>query len=71
MRVYNIVENLTMTCGMDMPQIFVVDDPQLNAYASGIDKKSYAVTLTTGLINLLDDNELAGVVGHAFQQKMK
>ncbi len=64
MRVYNIVENLTMTCGMDMPQIFVVDDPQLNAYASGIDRKSYAVTLTTGLINLLDDNELAGVVGH-------
>ena len=64
MRVYNIVENLTMTCGMDMPQIYVVDDPQLNAFASGIDKKSYAVTLTTGLINLLDDNELAGVVGH-------
>lgn len=64
MRVYNIVENLTMTCGMDMPQIYVVNDPQLNAFASGIDKKSYAVTLTTGLINLLDDNELAGVVGH-------
>ncbi len=63
-RVYNIVENLTIACGMDMPQINVVDDPQLNAFASGIDKKSYTVTLTTGIINLLDDEELAGVVGH-------
>lgn len=63
-RVYNIVENLCMTCGMDMPQINVVDDPQLNAFASGIDKKSYTVTVTTGLMNLLSDDELAGVLGH-------
>lgn len=63
-RVYNIVENLTMTCGMDMPQINVVDDSQLNAFASGIDKKSYTVTVTTGLLNLLNDEELAGVIGH-------
>ena len=39
-RVYNIVENLTMTCGMDMPKINVIDDPQLNAFASGIDRSS-------------------------------
>lgn len=63
-RVYNIVENLCMTAGMDMPQINVVNDPQLNAFASGIDKKSYTVTVTTGLMNLLDDEELAGVIGH-------
>ncbi|MBQ0072581.1 MAG: M48 family metallopeptidase [Prevotella sp.] len=63
-RVYNIVENLCMTCGMDMPQINVVNDPQLNAFASGIDKKSYAVTVTTGLLDLLNDEELAGVIGH-------
>ena len=63
-RVYNIVENLCMTCGMDMPKINVVDDPQLNAFASGINKDTYAVTLTTGIINLLSDEELAGVVGH-------
>lgn len=63
-RVYNIVENLTMTCGMDMPKINVVDDPQLNAFASGIDKNSYTVTVTTGLLDLLDDEELAGVIGH-------
>lgn len=63
-RVYNIVENLCMTCNMDMPQINVVDDDQLNAFASGIDKKSYTVTVTTGLLNLLTDEELAGVLGH-------
>uniref|UniRef100_A0AB33IUL3 M48 family metallopeptidase n=1 Tax=Prevotella sp. GTC17254 TaxID=3236794 RepID=A0AB33IUL3_9BACT len=63
-RVYNIVENLCMTCNMDMPQINIVDDDQLNAFASGIDKKSYTVTVTTGLLNLLTDEELAGVLGH-------
>ncbi len=63
-RIYNIVENLCMTCGMDMPMINVVDDPQLNAFASGINKSSYTVTVTTGLMNLLDDEELAGVIGH-------
>lgn len=63
-RVYNIVENLCISCGMDMPQINIVDDPQLNAFASGIDKKSYTVTVTTGLLQLLDDAELEGVIGH-------
>lgn len=63
-RVYNIVENLTMTCGMPMPKINVIDTPELNAFASGIDEKSYTVTLTTGIIDMLDDDELAGVVGH-------
>lgn len=63
-RVYNIVENLTMTCGMDMPQINIIDSPELNAFASGIDKKSYTVTVTTGLCDYLDDDELAGVIGH-------
>lgn len=63
-RVYNIVENLCMTAGMDMPKINIVDDPQLNAFASGIDKKSYTVTVTSGLLQLLSDDELAGVLGH-------
>ena len=63
-RIYNIVENLTMTCGMPMPKINVIDDPQLNAFASGIDEKSYTVTVTTGICNRLNDAELAGVIGH-------
>ena len=63
-RIYNIVENLTMTCGMPMPKINIIDDPQLNAFASGIDEKSYTVTVTTGICNRLNDEELAGVIGH-------
>ncbi len=63
-RVYNIVENLTMSCGMPMPKINVIDDPQLNAFASGIDDDSYTVTVTTGICNRLNDEELAGVIGH-------
>ena len=63
-RIYNIVENLTMTCGMPMPKINIIDDPQLNAFASGIDEKSYTVTVTTGICERLNDDELAGVIGH-------
>lgn len=63
-RVYNIVENLTMACGMPMPQVNIIEDPQLNAFASGIDEKTYTVTVTTGLLERLDDDELAGVIGH-------
>lgn len=63
-RVYNIVENLCMTCGMEMPKINIIHDDMLNAFASGIDDKSYTVTVTTGLLDTLDDDELAGVIGH-------
>ena len=63
-RVYNIVENLTIACGMPMPKVNVIDTPELNAFASGIDNDSYTVTLTTGICDMLDDDELAGVVGH-------
>ncbi|MBR0037680.1 MAG: M48 family metallopeptidase [Bacteroidales bacterium] len=64
MRVYNIVENLCMAGGMNMPKVYVVEDPQLNAYASGISENTYAVTVTRGLLNKLNDEELAGVIGH-------
>ncbi len=63
-RVYNIVENLTMTCGMDMPKVNVIDTPELNAFASGIDRNSYTVTVTTGLCDRLNDKELEGVIAH-------
>ena len=64
MRVYNLTENLCMSVGMTMPKLYVIDSPALNAFASGIDKNSYAVTLTTGIINHLDDDELEGVIAH-------
>lgn len=63
-RVYNIVENLCMACGMNMPKVNIVNDPMLNAFASGIDDKSYTVTVTSGLLDTLDDDELSGVIGH-------
>lgn len=64
MRVYNLTENLCMSVGMKMPKLYVVDSPVLNAYASGIGERSYAVTLTTGIIETLDDRELEGVIAH-------
>ena len=64
LRVYNIVENLCIAGGIEMPQINIVEDSQLNAFASGIDIPSFTITLTTGLIDKLDDAELAAVIGH-------
>jgi len=63
-RVYNLVENLCMTQGMTMPKINVIEEPSLNAFASGINKQSYTVTLTRGIIDRLDDDELEGVIAH-------
>ena len=63
-RIYNMVENLCMSCGMDMPKINIINDPQLNAFASGINKKTYTVTLTTGIMDVLSDEELEGVIAH-------
>jgi heat shock protein HtpX len=64
MRVYNLTENLCMSVGMKMPKLYVIQSHALNAFASGIDEKSYAVTLTTGIINHLSDEELEGVIAH-------
>jgi heat shock protein HtpX len=64
MRVYNLTENLCMSIGMPMPKLYIIDSPVLNAFASGIDKNSYAVTLTSGIINRLNDEELEGVIAH-------
>jgi len=64
MRIYNLVENLCMANGMDMPKINIIEDSALNAFASGLNKKSYTVTLTRGIINHLNDEELEGVIAH-------
>ncbi|MDR2129929.1 MAG: M48 family metallopeptidase [Odoribacteraceae bacterium] len=63
-RVYNLVENLCISQGMTMPRVNVIDDSSLNAYASGINARTYAVTLTRGIIEKLNDDELEGVIGH-------
>ncbi|WP_209328910.1 M48 family metallopeptidase [Lunatimonas salinarum] len=64
MRVYNLVENLCMSKGMRMPKVNVIEDPALNAFASGINEKTYTVTLTRGIIDKLTDEELEGVIAH-------
>jgi heat shock protein HtpX len=63
-RVYNLVENLCMSQGMDLPKINIIEDDSLNAFASGIDKKSYTVTLSRGIIDTLNDEELETVIAH-------
>jgi len=63
-RVYNLVENLCISKGMKMPQINIIEDDSLNAFASGINEKSYTVTLSRGIINKLNDEELEGVIAH-------
>ncbi|MBX2962762.1 MAG: M48 family metallopeptidase [Cyclobacteriaceae bacterium] len=64
MRVYNLVENLCMSEGMTMPKVHIIEDPALNAFASGLSEKSYTVTLTRGIIDKLNDQELEGVIAH-------
>jgi heat shock protein HtpX len=63
-RVYNLVENLCIQQGMSMPRVYVIDDDSLNAFASGIDQKSFSISLSRGIINRLDDDELEGVIAH-------
>jgi len=63
-RIYNLVENLCMTQGMQMPKVQVIEDSSLNAYASGINNKSFTVTLSRGIIEKLDDDELEAVIAH-------
>ena len=63
-RVYNLVENLCISKGMKIPQIFVIEDDSLNAFASGINESSYSVSLSRGIIDKLNDDELEGVIAH-------
>lgn len=63
-RLWRIVENLAITNGMPMPKVYVIDDPGMNAFATGRDPKHSMVAATTGLINALDDKELQGVMAH-------
>jgi heat shock protein HtpX len=63
-RVYNLVENLCITAGMPTPRIFIIEDDSLNAFASGINQKTYSVSLSRGIIDKLNDKELEGVIAH-------
>ncbi len=63
-RVYNLVENLCISRGLKTPKIYIINDDSLNAFASGINDDTYAISLSKGIINKLDDEELEGVIAH-------
>jgi heat shock protein HtpX len=63
-RLYNLLENLCVSRGVTMPQLRIIDTDALNAYASGMNPQQYCVTVTAGLIDALDDDELEAVLAH-------
>ena len=63
-RVYNLLENLCIQQGIVTPAIYIIEDDSLNAFASGINSKTYSVSLSKGIIEKLNDEELEGVIAH-------
>ena len=63
-QLYNIVETLSIGSGMPVPKVYIMDDPSPNAFATGRDPKHAAVTVTTGLLQMMNREELEGVLAH-------
>ncbi|QOZ32027.1 M48 family metallopeptidase [Bradyrhizobium sp. CCBAU 53421] len=63
-RLYNLLENLCISRGIPMPKLKVMDSPALNAFATGLNPRQYAITVTTGLLRALNDQEIEAVLGH-------
>jgi heat shock protein HtpX len=63
-RLYRIVENLAITDGLPMPKVYIMDDPAPNAFATGRDPQHASVAVTAGLLQIMDDQELQGVLAH-------
>jgi heat shock protein HtpX len=63
-RLWNMVENLAITEGLPMPKVYIINDPAPNAFATGRNPKNAVVAATTGLLEIMDDNELQGVMAH-------
>lgn len=63
-RLYNLLENLCISRGIPMPRLKVMDTEALNAFATGLNRRQYAITVTTGLMNGLNDEEMEAVLGH-------
>jgi heat shock protein HtpX len=63
-QLYNIVQTLTIGSGLPMPKVYVMDDPSPNAFATGRDPNHAAVTVTTGLLQMMNREELEGVLAH-------
>lgn len=63
-RLYRTVENLSITTGLPMPKVYIIEDSAPNAFATGRDPKHAIVAATTGLLDIMDDNELTAVMAH-------
>src|SRR5665213_1258386 len=63
-RLWRIIENLSITDGLPMPRVFIIDDPAPNAFATGRKPETAAVCATTGLLDVMTDTELQGVFAH-------
>jgi heat shock protein HtpX len=63
-RLYNLLENLCISRGIPMPKLKVMESDALNAFATGLNQRQYAVTVTTGLLKALNDQEIEAVLGH-------
>lgn len=63
-KLWNTVENLVIATGQPMPKVYIMDDPSPNAFATGRDPKHASVAVTTGLLDIMDNNELQGVLAH-------
>src|SRR5271168_2450092 len=63
-RLYNLLENLCISRGIPMPKLKIIDSDALNAYATGLNQRQYAVTVTSGLLKALNDQEVEAVLGH-------
>ncbi len=63
-RLWRIVENLAITEGLPMPKVYIMEDPAPNAFATGINPNKASVAVTTGLLDIMSDAELQGVMAH-------
>ena len=63
-RLYNLLENLCISRGITMPKLKVMESDALNAFATGMNEKQYSITVTSGLLNRLNDAEIESVLGH-------
>jgi heat shock protein HtpX len=61
---YNLLENLCIARGIPMPSLRISEEPGLNAFATGLNQKQYSITVTRGLIDALDKDEIEAVLGH-------
>ena len=64
LELFQVTENLAITAGLPMPALYIIDDPAPNAFATGRNKEHATIAVTSGLLGMMDKNELSGVIAH-------